>query len=146
MDHLKKRRINTFGAIEKEFGRMLRNMSAHRMFPYSSDNHIPATDVYETASEYVVYMEIPGVGKEKLSVVAAHSSVTVTGLRPQPAFNDTSCIHQLEVEYGSFERTIPFQTSIDPNATTSTYKNGFLLIRLPKKTKPENIKVTITGE
>ncbi len=146
MDPFKKPRINTFGAIEKEFGRMLRNMSAHRMFPYSSDNHIPATDVYETAIEYVVYMEIPGVDKEKLSVVAAHSNVTVSGLRPQPTFDDTTCIHQLEVEYGCFERTIPFQSPIDPNSTTSTYKNGFLLIRLPKKTKPEQIKVTIKGE
>ncbi len=146
MDPFKKTRINTFSAIEKEFGRMLRNMSTHRMFPYSSDNHIPATDVYETANEYIVYMEIPGVDKEKLSVVAAHANVTVSGKRLQPTFDDTTCIHQLEVEYGRFERTIPFQSPINPNTTISTYKNGFLLIRLPKKTMPKHIQVTINGE
>ena len=146
MDPFKKPRINTFNAIEKEFGRMLRNMSTHRLFPYSADSHMPATDVYETVGEYVVYMELPGVDKERLSVIASHSSVTVTGKRPQPTFNDTTCIHQLEVEYGQFERTVPFQSPIDTSATSSTYKNGFLLIRLPKKNMPDHIQVTINGE
>lgn len=146
MATFKKPPLNTFIGIEREFGRMLRNMSTHRMFPYNANNHLPATDVYETAGEYVVYMELPGIDKERLSVVASHSSVTVTGERPQPTFNDTTCIHQLEVEYGRFERTVPFQSPIDTSTTSSTYKNGFLLIQLPKKKMPEHIQVTINDE
>ncbi len=144
MDSFKKSGLNTFSAIEKEFGRILRNMSSHRIFPYNTDNHLPQTDVYETAKEYIVYMKIPGIGKEQLSVVASHSSVTVK--RPQPIFADTICIHQLEVEYGQFERTVPLEKPIDIAATSSNYKNGFLLIRLPKKTTPEQVQVTISGE
>ena len=143
MDPFKKSHLSTFNEIEKEFGRMLRNMSAHRMFPFRTETIIPATDVFETVDEFIVYMEIPGVDPDKLSVIADHSSVTISGDRPKPAFNHTTCIHQLEVEYGSIKRSIPFETPADPAKTTSTCKNGFLLIRLPKKEVKSQIKVTI---
>jgi len=146
MDPFKKFPGNTFDEIEREFGRMLRNMSTHRMFPFHTENLFFATDVYETANEFIVYMEIPGVDPDKLSVLVDHTSVTVSGERLRPDFDHTICIHQLEVEYGKFKRTISLAGPIDGEASTSTCKNGFLLIRLPKKKIPSPIKVTIKGE
>ncbi len=145
MDPFKKTRLSTFVEIEKEFGRMLRNMSAHRMFPYRSENLIPATDIYETVNHFIIYMEIPGVDIENLSVLATNTSVTISGVRQRPSFDHTTCIHQLEVEYGSFERTINFDTPINMSATSSSCINGFLLVKLPKKKKSSHIKVTING-
>lgn len=146
MDPLRKTTMSTFDEIEKEFGRMLRNMSTHRMFPYRRENFIPAADVYETVSEFIVYMEIPGVELDQLSVMATHSSVSISGFRKKPVFDHTTCIHQLEVEYGKFERTLTFDSPIDISGTSSSCKNGFLLIRLPKKKISSQIKVTINGE
>ncbi len=146
MDPFKKHRMSTFDEIEKEFGRMLRNMSAHRMFPYRSDTLVPACDVYETSAEFIIYMEVPGMEPDKLSVIVDHARVTVSGERQQPLFDHTTCIHQLEVEYGRFNRTIELESGIDVEAATSTCKNGFLLIRLPKKKISTQIKVAITGE
>ena len=93
MDPFKKTRLSTFDEIEKEFGRMMRNMSAHRMFPYRSQKLVPATDIYETPEKFIVYMEIPGVQLEKLSVMASHAGVTVSGVRQRPAFDHTTCVH-----------------------------------------------------
>ena len=146
MDPFKKSRFSTFDEIEREFGRMLRNMSAHRMFPYRPENLETPTDVYETVNEFIVYMEIPGVDPDKISVLAGQSTVTVSGERLKPTFDHTTCIHQLEVEYGRFERKISFDIPIDAEATSSSCKNGFLLIRLPKKEVPSQIKVTINGD
>lgn len=146
MDPFKKFPINTFDEIEKEFGRMLRNMSTHRMFPFHAENLFIATDVYETVNEFIVYMEIPGVNPDKLSVLVNPTSVTVSGERLRPDFDHTICIHQLEVEYGRFKRTISLPGAIDGEASSSTCKNGFLLIRLPKKKIPSPIKVAIKGE
>lgn len=146
MDPFKKLPGNTFDEIEREFGRMLRNMSTHRMFPFRAENLFIPTDVYETAHAFFVYMEIPGVDPDKLSVLVDHASVTVSGVRLRPDFDHTICIHQLEVEYGKFTRTISLAGPIDGEASSSTCKNGFLLIRLPKKKIPSPIKVTIKGE
>jgi HSP20 family protein len=146
MDPFKKLPINTFDEIEREFGRMLRNMSMHRIFPFHAENLFFATDVYETTNVFIVYMEIPGVDPDKLSVVVDHSSVTVSGERLRPNFDHIICIHQLEVEYGRFKRTIPLAGPIDGEASSSTCKNGYLLIRLPKKKMSSTIKVTINGD
>lgn len=146
MDPFKKFPINTIDEIEREFGRMLRNMSTHRMFPFRAENLFIATDVYETVKEYILFMEIPGVDPDKLSVLVNQASVTVSGERLRPDFDHTICIHQLEVEYGKFKRTISLAGPIDEEASTSTCKNGFLLIRLPKKKIPSPVQVTIKGE
>ncbi len=146
MDPFKKHRMSTFDEIEREFGRMLRNMSTHRMFPYRSENLIPSCDVYETVGEFIIYMEVPGIDPDKLTVIVNHSSVTVSGERTQPVFDHTTCIHQLEVEYGRFKRTLNLESPLDAEAATSTCKNGFLLIRLPKKKSSNQIKISIKGE
>ncbi len=146
MDPFKKLPINTFDEIEREFGRMLRNMSMHRMLQFRAENIFIATDVYETVNEFIVYMEVPGVDPDELSVVVNHSSVTVSGERLRPNFEHTICIHQLEMEYGKFKRTIALAGPVDGEASSSTCKNGYLLIRLPKKKIPNSIKVTIKGD
>ncbi|MBI5559020.1 MAG: Hsp20/alpha crystallin family protein [Deltaproteobacteria bacterium] len=146
MDPFKKQRLNTFDEIEREFGRMLRNMSTHRMFPYLKENLATATDVYETVDDFVIYMEVPGIDPDKLAVLVNHAQVIVSGERLRPKFEHTTCIHQLEVEYGKFKRTIPLAGPVDAEAASSTCKNGFLLIRLPKKKVPSQIRVAIKGE
>ncbi|MFZ5770641.1 MAG: Hsp20/alpha crystallin family protein [Thermodesulfobacteriota bacterium] len=146
MDPYKKFPINTFDEIEREFGRMLRNMSTHRMFPFCRESLFIAADVYETVHDFIVYMEIPGVDPDNLSVLVNNAAVTVSGERFRPDFDHTICIHQLEMEYGKFKRTISLPGPIDGDAATSTCRNGFLLIRLPKKKIPSPIKVTIKGE
>ncbi|MBI4791398.1 MAG: Hsp20/alpha crystallin family protein [Deltaproteobacteria bacterium] len=146
MDPFKKQRPSTFDEIEREFGRMLRNMTAHRMYPFLKENLVTPTDVYETATEFIVYMEIPGIDPDKISVLVNTASVTVSGERVRPDFNHTTCIQQLEVEYGKFKRTIPLAGPVEAESTSSTCKNGYLLIRLPKKKIPGQVKITIKGE
>jgi HSP20 family protein len=146
MDPFKKQRLNTFDEIEREFGRMLRNMTAHRMYPFLKENLVTPTDVYETANDIIIYMEVPGVDPDKLSVLVNTNSITVSGERLRPDFNHTTCIHQLEVEYGIFKRTIPLEGQVDAEAASSTCKNGYLMIRLPKKMTPNQVRITIKGE
>lgn len=145
MDRFKKFPFDDLHDIEKEFGRIVRDLSSHRMFPFQTDNQAPATDIYETINEVIIYMEIPGADPKDISVMATPASVTVSGVRSKPSFNGITCIHQLEVEDGSFERVIHLSEAIDADATTSTCKNGCLLIRMPKKKVKTQIKVNIEG-
>lgn len=133
MDPSRKRVSNQFAEMEKQMGRMLRNMSLGRMSPIPDGNDwVPAADVYETEAEVVICLEISGVEPEDISVVAEQRSVTVTGHRRFPPVENASCVHQLEIENGRFERTISLPVPVDVAGTSSVYKNGYLLIRLPK--------------
>lgn len=133
MDQSRKRGSKEFAEMEKQMGRMLRNMSMTRMTPFQiGSDWVPSADVYETETEVVICLEISGIEPDALSVVAEQRSVTVAGDRRFPPIDNASCIHQLEIEHGRFERTITLPVAVDVAGTSSVYKNGYLLIRLPK--------------
>jgi HSP20 family protein len=50
-----------------------------------------------------------------------------------------------EVSYGSFERAVSIPTNIDTEKVAAQYKNGVLVITLPKReeAKPKKIEVKV---
>lgn len=137
MDYFSKR-----PPMEGELGRIIRNMSLHRMVPLHGIWGA-AADIYETDKDIVICMDVAGIGSETLSVTAAHSTVTVSGERHFPPFGNISCVHQLEIERGRFERTFTLPKPIDVSATSSEYKNGILVITLPKLKRQGKVQITV---
>lgn len=134
---------HTFSNLERHLGRVLKDMSAPRMLPLHTAMKPPPTDVYETATEIIIFMELPGMDPQSISVVADQTTVSISGGRLAPAFADTTSIHQLEIEHGDFRRIIPLPTAIDVSATRSTCKNGFLKVVLPKHQSISRIEVEV---
>ena len=90
-----------------------------------------AVDIYESEHEVLVYMDVSGVEPDKLSVTLEKNRLTVSGEREFPLL-DLCCIHQLEIDYGPFQRTIVLPVQVDAERTTSVCRNGYLVVRLPK--------------
>ena len=55
----------------------------------------PPTDVYETADELIVVMELAGVNEDDMTITLFSDLLVVEGKREQPAFIDTNACHQL---------------------------------------------------
>lgn len=142
MDYLKKRTPKEFAAMERHLGRMMRNMSLSQMMISHSGSWPPATDVYESENEIIVYIDVSGVDPEKLTVTAELMRLVVSGERKFPVV-DMCCIHQLEIEYGRFERSVTLPVPIDVPATTSVCKNGFLTIKMPKKKHTGKVQIKL---
>lgn len=102
-----------------------------------------AADVYETASAIIVCIDISGMEPETISVTAEESRVTVSGRRGYEPQDMVSRIHQLEIERGFFERSIPLPKNIDVSEAVSETKNGFLVITLPLRRNAGKIKITV---
>ncbi len=144
MDDFKKRFSQSFADMERQMGRMMRNMSFPRMFPFQAGTTwYPATDIYETDHAILIYVDVAGVDPEKLTVTAEPTSVIVAGERLFSTSQGICRIHQLEVEHGYFERTLPLPVPVDVSATTSSCQNGFLIIELPKQQHKGKIQVKI---
>jgi len=128
--------------MERRLGRMIRSMSFSRNsgFSASLNSGSLAVDIYESEREVLVYMDVAGVEPEKLSVVLEKNRLTVSGEREFPLL-ELCCIHQLELDYGPFMRTIELPVQIDADHATSICRNGFLVVRMPKI--PPRGKVTI---
>lgn len=106
--------------------------------PGASEFWLPKTDVYETENEVVVRVEVAGVQRESLNVSlsADRRTLNVRGTRSEQHVDDRRKIryHQLEVYYGPFERQVvmPTDIQVDPDNVGATYREGFLVVSLPK--------------
>lgn len=92
----------------------------------------PQCDCYRTGDPPVLHivLELPGVDPEAVRVVPVERALVVAGRRerPQPA---SALYHQVEIEYGRFERRIELAEDVDAAALESTYERGMLRIELP---------------
>jgi len=102
------------------------------------DFWVPKADTYETHDEIVVRVEIAGVRKESLSVTLSADGriLGIRGVRSEAFVDDRprARFHRLECYFGPFERDIPLppNTAVDRERLTARYREGFLIVTLPK--------------
>jgi HSP20 family protein len=92
----------------------------------------PQCDCYRTDDPPAVHLllELPGVDPDDLRIVASGTALVVSGVRerPHPA---GARYHQIEIEYGPFERRIELVEEVDADAVTVTYEAGILQLKVP---------------
>jgi len=101
----------------------------------------PPVDIYETAEEVIVVVEVAGMNRNNITVTLENNLLKISGIRPDYSPSTKKRIHQMEVDYGKFERIVKIAIPIDSDNTSAQYKEGFLRITIPK-TKSKQ-KVTI---
>lgn len=129
--------------MDRRLGRMIRNISVlgTAAFPPSGD-WPTSVDVFESEKELLVYMDVSGVEPDKLSVVLEKNRLTVSGEREFPVL-DLCCIHQLEIDYGPFQRSVTLPVQVEAEAATSICRNGILLVRIPKSKPRGRVKIPV---
>ncbi len=104
----------------------------------------PRVDVIEDANRILVKAEIAGVRGEDIQLVYLpdRHSLLIRGYRPDEgeASQGRSSVHQLEIFYGEFQREIRLpDVPVLVDQMKAQYRNGFLLVLLPKE-----LRVTVT--
>lgn len=103
----------------------------------------PPTDVYETAGDVVVTVEVAGLeeGAYEIGLSETDRLLTVSGRRNLPNSDSRQTYHQLEIQQGEFISQVLIPHALgDPNQATAVYQDGFLVITLPKE-KPRHVPV-----
>ena len=89
-------------------------------------------------------LEVAGIEPDSLEITLQDTLLRVLGRRsditPRRA---CVALHQMEIEYGSFERLLTLPGSLDGDAADARLENGFLEIRIPKN-PPAKGRVVIT--
>lgn len=98
----------------------------------------PPTDVYETDESFIVRVEIAGMRDEDFEVALENNALMISGIRPDR--NERRAYHQMEIWFGKFEITIEIPIPVDVETSLAEYKDGFLMINLPKA-QPKPTKV-----
>lgn len=90
----------------------------------------PPTDLFETDKDYVVRVEIGGMQDSELNIAIEDRELAIYGLRQAPS--EHAAYHQLEVRFGEFLSVVNLPGSVDVDAISADYMDGFLNVRLPK--------------
>jgi HSP20 family protein len=109
----------------------------------SPDTWSPPTDVYETESEIIIKMSLPGVEAEDIGVTFNGETVTVCGHRQAEEEEKIKSYHQMEIRNGYFQRKIVIHKAVDPDGVRAYYDNGFLKIHVPRAQRPVDKVVSI---
>jgi HSP20 family protein len=98
----------------------------------------PPTDVYETEEVYIVRVEIAGMREEDFEVQLENNTLLISGSRPD--LTERRAYQQMEIRFGKFSTAITLPGSVNIEQARAEYKDGFLIVVLPKAT-PNQIKV-----
>ena len=90
----------------------------------------PPTDLYETEDGFVVKVEIAGMREEDFEVAIENNVLMISGNRSD--LNERRAYYQMEIRTGKFEIAIEMPAPINVEKAIAEYKDGFLLINLPR--------------
>jgi HSP20 family protein len=91
-----------------------------------SQGREPLVDVMSEKDKYKIFVELPGVDKEKVKLNVAEDSVEIK------TEDDTK-----------FYKLISLEETIDADSSKASYKNGILTLELDKKAKRKGKEVKI---
>lgn len=90
----------------------------------------PLTDVYEINGEMIIKIELPGVDKKDISLVLEGKQLILSGTRENLNQRSGIIYHQMEINYGEFERIIMLPAEVDEKNIKADLKDGFLTITI----------------
>lgn len=98
----------------------------------------PRLDLSATEKEYSIEIEIPGVNENDVSVELVNDTLTIRGEKKQETEESGKTFYRLERSYGAFQRILSLPEDADQNDINATFKNGILLITMPRKSVPKS--------
>lgn len=102
-----------------------------------------AVDVFQTEEDLVIQSTIAGVRGDDLDIAIEGDKVTIRGKREKPTKDEKINYFYQECYWGPFSREIILPVEIDPTRATALFKEGVLIIRMPKIEREKKRKITV---
>ena len=106
----------------------------------------PRIDIHEADDHIELSAELPGVEQDDVDVSVLEGVLTITGEK-KSARETNEGARIVERSFGSFKRSFRLNDTVDVDNITASFKNGVLVLTLPKvaEQKPEPRKITVSG-
>lgn len=106
---------------------------------------VPATDIVEQEDGFHIFLDMPGVPKENLSIDLKEGEVVIEGLSNYAPPAGTSA-HHAEFGAGRYARTFALSDAVDRNKIKAVLKDGVLNLFLPKAEAVKPRRISIESE
>ena len=113
--------------------------------PGRASRQYPLVNLSEDEGNLYVEALAPGVDLKSLDLSVVQGTLTIKGEKPGLAQVSAEAYHRNERAAGRFVRTIELPAEVDPAKVHAEYRNGLLLVTLPKseKAKPKQIPISV---
>ncbi|MBI5036324.1 Hsp20/alpha crystallin family protein [Candidatus Micrarchaeota archaeon] len=126
-------RWDPFGEMERMQNEVNRVFSSYkRRLPQTQQ---PALDLIDRRDELVVVVDLPGVSKEDVRVECTEDYLQIRAGSGEKNEEKKRGYYYSERSASSFSRGFSLPSRVVPEKANTTFKNGVLEIRLPKKEK-----------
>jgi len=122
--------------------RRMRRLFSEFPFPFMPAL-TPAADIYETETEFVVELEVPGYQEKELEVEVSDHTLVVKGERTEEIEEEEKTLRLHERLAASFERRFALAAETDAAKLTAVYSSGLLTLHMPKSDKFKPRKIAI---
>jgi HSP20 family protein len=104
---------------------------------------VPKVDIVEDEKEFLIKAELPEVDKKDVKVTIQQGILTIQGERKQEKEENGKRIHRVERSYGTFVRAFTLPEEVEESQLRAEFKDGVLMVHLPKAEKPKPQAVEI---
>jgi HSP20 family protein len=106
---------------------------------------VPAMDLVETADDFVLRADLPGLTQDDVKIELEDSTLTVSGERKSERTDKHEGYYRVERAFGSFSRSLTLPKGVDADAVKANFDNGVLEIHIPKpeERKPRRIAIAV---
>jgi HSP20 family protein len=115
--------------------------------PGRGPRRYPLINLLEDKDHLYIEALTPGVDPQSLNVTVVQNRLTMAGEKTRIAGEvKQEAFHRSERASGKFVRTVDLPVEVDAGAVEAEYKNGLLVVTIPKaeKAKPKQINVKVT--
>lgn len=144
-----------FQSLRREVDRAFANdgfgaLPAMRMafLPGRAARQYPLFNLYDDGDRLYVEALVPGVAPDEMEVSVKENVLTIAGMKPGFGDIPPERIHRNERAAGRFIRTISLPAEVDRDRVDAQYRNGLLLLTMPRseESKPKRVMIHHNGQ
>jgi HSP20 family protein len=118
-------------SFQDEVNRIFDQLQGRGARPELQSIFAPPADIEETAEEFIVRLDLPGVSPKDVKVSLMGDTLTIRGERRHLHHNGGN-LHRGERIHGTFERSFSLGTSVRSETVQANYRDGVLEVHVPK--------------
>ncbi|WP_020602587.1 Hsp20/alpha crystallin family protein [Spirosoma spitsbergense] len=99
---------------------------------YNTTPNVPAVNVKETETAFVLELAAPGLKKEDLKINVEKNNLTIGYQSEQKNEETTDKFTRQEFSFNSFERSFRLPKNVNADEIKAAYTDGILTVELPK--------------
>jgi len=104
---------------------------------------MPAVELADAGDNFVLKAQLPGIDPKDIDVQVTPEAISISGERRYENTEEKSRCVRSEFRYGKFHRVLSLPAHIQNDSVQAKYKDGILMLTLPKVTEARNKVVKI---